>query len=319
MEDIEPVRRTLEIEEVTNRYVVHPLASRLVPLFAALRISPNAVSMAGMAFGISAGVAYSAYQNPRCVIAGFMLMVAWHVMDGADGQLARMTHSQSQFGTVLDGICDYATFVAVYTGLTINLSRQYGDRMWLLVLAAGICHAVQAAVYERQRQEYGYWGMRRESAALLDPVAAPGDTTPAPPAQRLAAALHQAYLEVQRLASGDSVEFHERLTRALDGPPNRAEAVRRRYRETFAPLVRQWSVMSANYRTLGIFAFALAGAPQYYFWFEIIGFSAMSMLLLRRRRTRCDLFLEGLRPADEAPAALSPRSAEYANGQAHQQ
>ena len=130
MEDIEPVRRTLEIEEVTNRYFVHPIASCLVPLFAALRVPPNAVSIAGMAFGISAGAAYYAYQDPRCAIAGFILMVAWHVMDGADGQLARLTNTHSQFGKVLDGICDYVTFIAVYVGLAINLSRQYGDRIW---------------------------------------------------------------------------------------------------------------------------------------------------------------------------------------------
>jgi phosphatidylglycerophosphate synthase len=291
MEDIEPVRRTLEIEEVTNRYFIHPLASHLVPVFAALRIPPNAVSLAGMAFGISAGVAYSEYQNRWCVIAGFTLMVAWHVMDGADGQLARLTNTQSQFGKVLDGVCDYVTFIAVYSGLAIDLSREYGERIWLLVVAAGICHAVQAAVYETQRQEYGAWGLRRGSSGLLEPTAAAQDQAAGPPAQRVAASLHLAYAEVQRLTSGVTVEFHERLSRTLDLPPDRAEAVRRRYRELFAPLVRQWSVMSANYRTLGIFAFALAGAPQYYFWFEIVGFSTMSVLLLRGRRKRYDLFL----------------------------
>jgi phosphatidylglycerophosphate synthase len=291
MEDTEPVRRTLEIEEVTNRYFVHPLASRLVPLFAAVRIPANAVSLAGMAFGISAGVAYSEYQNRWCVIAGFALMIAWHVMDGADGQLARLTNTQSQTGKVLDGICDYVTFIAVYSGLAIDLSREYGVRIWLLVVAAGLCHAVQAAVYEAQRQEYGAWGSRRGSSGLLGPTAAPRDLAARPPAQRIAARLHLAYAEVQRLASGVTLEFQERLARTLELPPDRAEAARRRYRELFAPLVRRWSVMSANYRTLGLFVFALAGAPQYYFGFEIVGFSTMSLILLRGRRKRYDLFL----------------------------
>ncbi len=117
METVEPVRRSLEIEELTNLYFIHPMASRLATLFAARRIPPNAVSVAGMLFGILAGVAYHHYQDLRCVIAGFILMIAWHVMDGADGQLARLTQSQSQSGKVLDGICDYVTFIAVYTGL----------------------------------------------------------------------------------------------------------------------------------------------------------------------------------------------------------
>ena len=42
-----------------------------------------------------AGVAYAHYQDPRLTLAGFILMIAWHVMDGADGQLARLTHAQS--------------------------------------------------------------------------------------------------------------------------------------------------------------------------------------------------------------------------------
>lgn len=317
MEDVEPVRRTLEIEEATNRYFIHPVASRLVPLFAALRIPPNAVSVAGMACGIAAGVAYHFYRDPRCVIAGFILMVAWHVMDGADGQLARLTNAQSQVGKVLDGICDCVTFIAVYGGLATSLSRQYGDRVWILVVAAGLCHAVQAAAYERQRQEYGYWGLRRKSATFPELAAEPRAAAPASPAQWAAAVLHRAHVRLQILASGGALEFQARLAKTLALPPERAEAVRRRYREIFAPLVRQWSVMSANYRTLGIFVFALAGAPLYYFWFEIVGFSVVSLLLLRRRRARYALFFRGLEPADGQPAALTAHPAEKIGGQAH--
>ncbi|HVJ55673.1 MAG TPA: CDP-alcohol phosphatidyltransferase family protein [Aliidongia sp.] len=310
MEHAEPIRRTLEIEELTNRYFVHPIAGWLVPLFAALRISPNAVSMAGMALGISAGVAYARYQDPRYVILGFILMIAWHVMDGADGQLARLTKSQSQLGKVLDGICDYVTFIAVYAGLASNLSVQYGDWVWLLILSAGLCHAVQSAAYEAQRQEYNFWGLGRKSAGLFEAAVSARGASRASFVQRLSDGIHRVYLEVQLLVSGVTVEFHDRLAKTLDLPPERAASVRRRYRETFAPLVRQWSVMSANYRTLGIFAFALAGLPLYYFWFEIIGFSAMSVLLLRKRRVRYEQFFSGLEPVDGRSVSLSMRPAE---------
>src|ERR1700739_514574 len=123
----EPIRRTTEIEEITNLYFIHPLASRLVPFFARLRLTPNAVSMTGMLFGILAGLAYYRYLDLRFAITGFALMIAWHVMDGADGQLARFTQSYSYFGKVLDGISDYTTFLAVYTSLAISASRQHGD------------------------------------------------------------------------------------------------------------------------------------------------------------------------------------------------
>src|SRR5580658_1126031 len=121
----EPIRRTTEIEEITNLYLIHPLAGRLVPFFARLRITPNVVSVAGMLFGILAAFAYYRYADVRFAITGFVLMIAWHVMDGADGQLARFTHSYSHFGKVLDGIADIVTFLAVYTALALSLSRQH--------------------------------------------------------------------------------------------------------------------------------------------------------------------------------------------------
>jgi len=298
MEAAEPVRRTSEIEEITNLYVIHPIASRLTPLFADLHISPNAVSIAGMVFGILAGVSYAHYQDLRCTIAGFFLMIAWHVMDGADGQLARLTNSQSEFGKIIDGICDYVTFIAVYSGLALPLSRQYGKWVWLVVVAAGLCHAVQAAAYELQRQEYNFWGWRRKSAALPELSAKPQNATAKSPAQWLADGLHRLYAKVQVLADGGTGRFRKRLAAILQQQPEQDASIRRRYREVFAPTVRRWSVMSSNYRTLAIFIFTLLKAPLYYFVFEIIGLSMILVVLLFEQHARHALFLKGLEAAE---------------------
>ena len=290
----EPVRRTSEIEEITNLYVIHPIASRLVPLFAAMNVHPNAVSVAGMVFGISAGIAYSHYQDLRCTIAGFVLMIAWHVMDGADGQLARLTKKQSQSGKILDGICDYVTFIAVYVGLAVPLGRQYGDWVWGLVIAAGLCHAVQAAAYELQRQEYNFWGWGRISAELLKVDAKPPHISTTSLPQLLADRLDRLYTRVQFVAAGVTAEFHKKLAVALERQPERAATIRSQYRAVFAPVVRRWSLLSSNYRTLGIFVCAALKAPLYYFWFEIIGFGGILALLLFEQHGRHARFLEGL-------------------------
>jgi phosphatidylglycerophosphate synthase len=292
MTTAEPVRRTMEIEEVTNLYVIHPISSFLTPIFAALKIHPNTVSIAGMLFGVLAGVAYEHYQNPVWAVVGFALMIAWHVMDGADGQLARLTNAQSEMGKVLDGICDYVTFIAVYSGLAIALSRTYGAQVWILVAVAGLCHAVQAAAYEVQRQEYNFWGLGRKSAELMRMTAEAGSEAPA-----LAGWLHRAYIRVQLAAAGVTLEFHQRLAGALEAEPARADAIRQHYRESFAPSVRRWAVMSANYRTIGIFLCAVAGAPIVYFWFEAIGFSAILVVLLQRRHARYARFFDSLATA----------------------
>lgn len=298
METGEPVRRTSEIEEITNLYVIHPIASRLVPLFAEMHIAPNAVSLAGMGFGLLAAVAYYHYQDMRYAIAGFVLMIAWHVMDGADGQLARLTHSQSDIGKVLDGICDYVTFIAVYVALAAALSRDLGGWIWALAITAGVCHAVQSAAYEVQRQEYNFWGWDQKSAALLGPDALPQPGAGASLLPRIFDVLHRTYIGVQFQVAGVAGEFRKRLATVLEREPGRASLIRRRYREIFAPAVRRWSVLSANYRTIGIFIGVLLKAPQYYFEFEIVGFSAILAVLIFRQHTCYTQFFERLYAAE---------------------
>ena len=292
METSEPVRRTSEIEELTNLYFIHPIASRLTPLFARLGISPNAVSLAGMAFGISAGFAYYHYWDPRWAIAGFVLMIAWHVMDGVDGQLARLTHSQSKLGKILDGICDYVTFIAVYSALAAALSREAGGWVWGLAIAAGLCHAVQSAAYEAQRQEYNFWGWGRKSAELSMPAARPATQAGGSIVPRFLDMLYRWYARCQLQVAGVGVEFRQRLAAMLEAEPGRAVLIRERYRAVFAPSVRRWSAMSANYRTLGIFIAALIGKPLYYFWLEVVVFNAILVLLISRQRARFALFFK---------------------------
>lgn len=291
---LEPIRRTSDIEEITNLYFIHPVSSRLAPVLADLRVSPNAVSFAGMTFGILAAISYYHYQDVKWAIAGFVLMILWHIMDGTDGQLARLTNSQSEFGKVIDGICDYTTFIAVYSALAFALSAQFGGWIWILAVSAGICHAVQAAAYEVQRQEYEYWGMDRKSAALLTlnrplPNAATASFT-----ARIMHMLNRLYVSVQLMVVGIPAGFDAKMADLLKQNSAQAASIRERYRETFAPAIRRWSILSANYRTIGIFICAALSVPQYYFLFEIFGFSAILAVLLSRQSARYVRFLQDL-------------------------
>ncbi len=282
----DPVRRTYEIEDPTNLYFIHPISARLVPVFAKLGVTPNAVSLIGMGCGILAGLAYRFYGQTWSAGLGFLLMLAWHVMDGADGQLARLTKSYSELGKVLDGICDYVTFTAVYAGLAVAMSATLGGWAWVLVAVSGVAHAVQSAAYEMQRQDYNFWGWGRQSAALPKLDAMP---------QGVAGHLHHLYARVQLWAAGGAAEFHAAFSAVLAAQPAREAGLRAAYREAFAPLVRRWGVLCANYRTLGICIAALLKLPALYFLFEIFGFSALLLLLLKAQRVQYRAFLARVR------------------------
>ncbi len=288
MEGAEPVRRASEIEDPTNLVLVHPVSNRLTPRLAAAGVHPNAVSLCGMACGTAAGFAYHHPHDPRAVVAGLGLMLAWHVLDGVDGQLARLTGKQSPTGKVLDGVCDYVTFAAVYVGLASALAPERGAWVWALVALSGACHAVQSALYETQRQDYLFWGRGRASAEVA-PLHVPASRTGV---ARAAAVLQGAYARVQAFGGGVSAADRRRFAAVLGSPG--AGAIRGRYRAAFAGPVRRWSVLSANWRTLGLFGFAIAGVPLWYFGAEIVGLSAVLAVLLARQGARYRRFFATL-------------------------
>src|SRR5665647_1552446 len=115
--------RPLEIEEWTNRRIVHVLSRMLVDRLEPTGVSPNMVSVLGAAMAAAAGASFLLLPWPAAAFAGLVFGVAWHVFDGADGQLARRTGRASPNGELVDGICDHVGQTAVYLSLAIVLSR----------------------------------------------------------------------------------------------------------------------------------------------------------------------------------------------------
>jgi len=286
MDTRESSTRTREIEEFTNLHFIHPVGARLTPLLARLQVSPNAVSLSGMACGMLAGWAYYRYQDVRYACLGFLLMVVWHILDGVDGQLARLTNRQSEFGKIIDGIADNVTFVSVYLGLGLALAPGHGPWVWALLALAGTAHSMQAATYELQRQEYDFWGLGKKSAEFKSVEALRREQQPRSLLQQSVYSLGQSYVRWQLRVSGVDPDHRRKVAAALVAQPDRAPLIRERYRQTFARLVRIWSIMSSNYRTFAIFVCALMGVPLLYFLIELLVLTPLTLLLIRQQKSR---------------------------------
>lgn len=242
-------------------WVVHPLSDRLLAPALRLGIHPNTISFTGMALGALAGWCYWHWQQPLFVVAGFLLMVGWHVMDGLDGKLARASGKASPLGRVIDGVCDYLAFIFVL--LPIALSFDDWQPMLVLALVSGACHAVQSAWYEGEREA---WKRRARGSFVTEVRAASG------------LGIEGLYNRVERsLGSG---------ARAVDGMlaanPDRLPC----YLAATAPLVRGLSVLSANNRTIVIALACLAGDPRLYWYWEILGLSMIAVAMAWRLRDR---------------------------------
>ncbi len=251
--------RPAVIEDPSNLWLVHPLADRLLPIALRLGIHPNSVSFTGMGFGALAGWCYWHWQQPLAVLAGFLLMVAWHVMDGLDGKLARASGKASPLGRLIDGVCDYLVFILVLVPLA--LSFDHWHQTLALALGSGACHAVQSAWYEGEREA---WKRR-----------ARGEFTPQP--RRPARFWGERWYNRLEEAIGSGA-------RPIDSVLAATPALQPVYLTTSAPLLRRLSLLSANNRTIAIALACLAGDPRWYWAWEIIGLSLFALAMAARLR-----------------------------------
>jgi len=252
--------RPAAIEDPTNLWLVHPLADRLLAPALRLGLHPNLVSLAGLGSGAAAGWCYWQWRQPGMVAAGFLMMLAWHVLDGLDGKLARASGKATPFGRLLDGVVDYLVFFCVLIPIAVG----YPDwgRTLTLCLTAGGFHAVQAAWLEGEREAW-----KRRAA---------GRFAPRP-----------------RLATGSLLEAgHNRLEawlsrpRPIDAALAADPAALPRYLAGTAPLLRGLGILSANYRTIAIPLACLAGDPRLFWGWEIFGLTLIAMAIVARLRHR---------------------------------
>lgn len=277
--------RTREIEEWTNLVFVHPLSTRVATTLNRFGVHPDVVSGLGMAFGVAAGIAYHHVGSEAAVVAGFLLMIAWHVMDGADGQLARLSGKTSEVGKVLDGLADHVAFASVYVGLATALATSYGANVWMIVVGAGLSHLVQSAAYEYWRQTYDYVVHGKTSARVPSIDECRQRVRTKEGGERLFAAVYLAYLHVQYAAAGADAATSATVQRAMQREAD-GESVREAYRWTHLQAVRRWAILCSNYRTLAIFIFCLAGLPLGYFLYEIVVLNLALLGLTRMQRRR---------------------------------
>src|SRR5258708_37518835 len=95
--------RPREIEAPSNLYLVHPASRRLTDLLERTVVTPHQVSIASVFPSGAAAACYIALARPWGAFAGLAFQFASHVLDGADGELARRTGAASAIGELVGG------------------------------------------------------------------------------------------------------------------------------------------------------------------------------------------------------------------------
>jgi phosphatidylglycerophosphate synthase len=267
--------RPREIEAPSNLYLVHPASRRLADVLARTAVTPNQVSIVSVFASGAAAASYVALPWPWGAFAGLAFQFAWHVLDGADGELARRTGRASPLGELVDGVCDHLSQALIYLAFAFAAQRTFGGWAWAVAIAAGAAHFVQANAYETgrkayRRHVYGAPWMRQTGAGLSGP----------------GQALSAFYLAVSDLSSPGEQLTEQAMAGAIAGGHG-AEA-RRLYRERFAPLVKASGIMDSNTRTVAAFLAVLAARPLWLFVFELtaLNVALVGLAVVRRRANR---------------------------------
>ena len=150
-----------------NRKISIPISRQLIRW----PITPNMVSIFTLGVGFVSGVffALGGYWN---VLTGSLLSVWASILDGCDGEVARLKLQESAFGCWLETICDYLYYLLIFSGMAIGLVRTYGTTylFWtgLLIFGAVTSFLVTGLGRhrfsgERPEQYLGVWQARAAS------------------------------------------------------------------------------------------------------------------------------------------------------------
>ena len=138
------LRRSLPLEAdgPVSRYLNRPISTRLSMAVAPLRPSPTALSFVALAFGMLAAFLL-AVEHP---LLGGLVLHAGSIVDGMDGEAARLQLRRTARGAWLNGLFNRWVDGAILVGLAIWMAQDtFSDRTIFLILATvGIGWAILA-------------------------------------------------------------------------------------------------------------------------------------------------------------------------------
>ncbi len=285
---IEGTYKDREVEGLLDLYFYRRIGFVLARFFARLGFTPTGVTLLSGIFGLAAGHLYY-YRDLRLNLIGMALHVFSNALDNADGQLARLTNSGSRQGRILDSLSDHLVFVGIYLHLVLRcLAGGASPAIWLLALAAGLSHAVQAAFADYARNAYLFFvagkGTEFDSSNRLRKEYQKLHWRREPWSKFLL----RTYLNFTVGQERFSPSLRRLRAAALRSFPNGVPAaLQSTYRTVARPLFKWIDLLMTNPRMLILFLVLILDHPAWYFWVELTALNCILAYLLWRQDQIC--------------------------------
>jgi phosphatidylglycerophosphate synthase len=105
-----------QYEGFVDTYFNRAISALLSRVFLSLRFSPNSITLVATAVGVAAAVAF-AKGSYAAGIAGALLFQLAAIVDCCDGEVARLTFTESPLGEQLDIMTDNVVHMAIFAGI----------------------------------------------------------------------------------------------------------------------------------------------------------------------------------------------------------
>lgn len=132
-----------QYEGFVDTYFNRTVSAQLSRIFLALRFSPNAVTMVATAVGVLAAATFSTGSYTAGIVGALLFQLA-AIVDCCDGEVARLTFTESPFGEQLDIMTDNVVHMAIFAGIGWGAFVAQGGwqsaapRPWLPLALGGV-------------------------------------------------------------------------------------------------------------------------------------------------------------------------------------
>jgi len=280
---IDATYKAREVEGIVDLVFYRRIGFGLARFFARLNFTPTAVTLIGGIFGVVAGHLYF-YQALALNLSGMFFHVVANIFDNVDGQLARLTNQQSRTGRILDPIVDHVIWLSIYVHLALRLQTHgFSSAIWILALAAGLSHGLQAGAADYCRNAYLYFGKggsEFDSTSKLKQEY-DGHTWRTAAWPKFLLRLYLNAMHEQELLLPGVRRLQEKLQSAFGvAVPSTFQS---RYADLARPTFKWWSLLMTNSRMLVLFVLFLVRQPVWYFWLELTAGNLLLVYLILRQ------------------------------------
>jgi len=290
--------KSLDTEEWFDLKFYRPIGYRWALMAKRLGITPNAITIASIFIGFASGCLFY-FTNIWLNLAGCLLLMLADSFDSADGQLARMTKQYSRIGRILDGVSGDVWFAAIYIAIclrenaTSDFFSAHAWVIWVVAVATGVFHGVQAAMADYYRQFHLYF-LKGEEWSELDSASDLWDKFRSLSWkkdfwQKFTLLFYTNYTVGQEKRT----PWMQRLRRVLAARYGHRipQSFREEFRQASKPLMKYTNILSFNTRTFALFAALLIfRMPWLYFAFELTVLNILLIYMVVRHERICRRF-----------------------------